>query len=188
MSSKALIGGTARSLIEGKTLINGTAYTIKEGRTLIDGTARKIPLQYTITYCKVYNMDYPSMYPPAENTGPVGDSSGNYYYLRVEVRGQTLSLGDKFTENNGSVNHSPFRTHTAPAGSQIYIQLINKGSGNKCRVWVNDVLVAGPLEYCYYTTYLNSNLNMTFTWESEGDKFNITGAMQSWYDCRIYTA
>ncbi len=165
----------------------GTSYANKQ----VVGLTSSVTLyaqwagEFTLTYRKVYNMDFPGEYPPASNSGPVS-KDGSEYYLRVTVNGEVLDgLNDYFTETDDrGRNVSPTRTLEVPADAELYIQLINKYSGDLCAVYVNDVLVAGITEYCYYTTKVTQDMEMEFTWDSEG-VININA--QSYWVCHIYT-
>lgn len=141
--------------------------------------------EFTLTYRKVYNMDFPDQYPPASNSGPVS-KNGSEYYLRVTVNGSVLpGLNDYFTEtDNKGRNVSPTRSITVPADAELYIQLINKYSGDLCAVYIDDVLVAGISEYCYHTMKVTQDMEMEFTWDTEG-VININA--QSYWVCHIYT-
>ena len=134
---------------------------------------------YTIAYCKLSENEYVD---PEGETGPV-TKDGSEYYLRVTLGGAVLpGLGDAFDSDG----ETPVRTITATYGTELYIQLINTGSKDRGKVYLNDAVVAGDAEYCYYTTQVTSDMAMTFTWEQEGVDSIVTEA-QSYWICRIYT-
>lgn len=138
----------------------------------------------TITYYKIYNHDYPTFYPPADNSGPVS-KDGSEYYLRATINGTVLAgLGDNFTVNDET---SPVRTIQAEPGSELYIQLINKYSADLCEVYLNGTRVSGPSEYVYYTYPggIQGDMTITFTWESEG---TVLSDPQSYWVCHITTS
>ena len=136
----------------------------------------------TIKYHKIYACDWEALYPPASNSGPV-NKDGAPYYLRVTLDGQLLEgLGDNFTANDKT---SPVRTVETKVGSNMYIQLINKGDWARGAVYVNGENLTGNNEYCYYNFEIpdTSEINITFTWETEGT--TVTGNAQSYWICRI---
>lgn len=140
-------------------------------------------LYATVTYYKIYNHDYPLIYPPSSNSGPVS-KNGDNYYLNCTINGVELAgLGDNFTVDD---KYSPTRSITVDKGSELYVQLINKYDGQLCKVYLNGTLVSGPSEYNYYTLPggIRTNMTITFTWESEG---TILSNPQSYWDCRITT-
>lgn len=139
---------------------------------------------YTITWYKIYNHDFPTVYPPSSNSGPVSKDGSNYY-LRCDVNGVDIGgLGDNFTVDD---KYSPTRTKTVDAGSSLYIQLINKYDADNCTVYLNGTVVSGPSEYVYYTYPggIQSDMTITFTWESSG---TVISNPQSWWDARITTS
>lgn len=163
---------------------SGTSYTdgqyisVRSNMTLYAQWSKDV----TISYYKIYACDWSSVYPPAENSGPVS-KDGEAYYLRVTLDGQLLEgLGDNFTVNDET---SPVRTVDTKVGSNMYIQLINKGDYDRGAVYVNGTKVAGNSEYCYYNFEIPdaSNITVTFTWETEGT--TVTGDAQSYWICRI---
>lgn len=163
----------------GNSYTDGQYISVSSNMTLYAQWTKDV----TISYYKIYACDWSSVYPPAENSGPVA-KDGEAYYLRVTLDGQLLEgLGDNFTVNDET---SPVRTVSAKVGSQVYIQLINKGDYDRGAVYVNDTKVAGNSEYCYYTFTVPdaSEITMTFTWETEGT--TLTGDAQSYWICRIY--
>ena len=140
--------------------------------------------QYTVTYYKIYNHDYPSFYPPSSNSGPVSKNGSNYY-LKCTINGVDIpGLGDNFTVSD---KYSPTRTMTVDAGASLYIQLINKNDGDLCEVYLNGTRVHDPAEYVYYTYPggIQSNMTITFTWESQGTVFSNP---QSYWVCHITTS
>ena len=168
------------------TKADGSGMSYTDGQNINVGMNMTLYAQWTkdvtISYYKVYACDWSSIYPPAENSGPV-TKDGSEYYLRVTLDGAVLpGLSDYFTVNDET---SPVRTVDTKVGSNMYIQLINKGDYDRGAVYVNDVKVAGNSEYCYYTFTVPdaSEITMTFTWETEGT--TVTGDAQSYWICRI---
>lgn len=163
----------------GNSYMDGQEISVSSNMTLYAQWTKDV----TINYYKIYNCDWDAFYPPAENSGPINKDESPYY-LRVTLDGQILDgLNDKFTVNDET---SPVHTINTTVGSQVYIQLINKGDYDRGAVYVNDVKVAGDSEYCYYTFTVPdaSEITMTFTWETEGT--TIGGNAQSYWICRIY--
>ena len=164
---------------------SGTSYT--DGQRI--GLRSNITLyaqwtkDVTISYYKIYACDWEDIYPPADNSGPVSNSDGEDYLI-VTLDGVSLDyLGDKFTEEG---NTSPVRTADTHVGSELRIQLNNKGDKERGAVYVNDVKVEGNAKNCDYTFYIpdSSNITVTFTWETEGTV--ILGDDNSYWICRIY--
>lgn len=166
---------------------DGTSYTDKQ--TIVLTSSLTLYAQwagaFTLSYYKIYNCDWPDTYPPASNSGPVS-KNGSEYYLRVTVNGNVLpGLNDYFTEEGEfGLKKSPDRSIVVSAGSELYIQLINKGEYDRGAVYINDQKVAGNSEYCYYTMQVTQDMTLTFTWETEN---TVLYEPQSYWICRIYT-
>lgn len=135
---------------------------------------------YTVAYCKISNNEYVS---PGGETGPV-TKDGAEYYLKATLGGTVLpGLRDAF----GSDGTTAVRTMTVPYGTELYIQLINTGSWDRGKVYLNNAVVAGDAEYCYYTTQITGDTAITFTWEYEQGWDGIVPAPQSYWIARITT-
>lgn len=160
---------------------SGVAYT--GGQLVVLASDLTLYAQWTnlltVAYRKISNNEYVS---PGGQTGPV-KKNGSEYYLRVTLGGSVLpGLSDTF--NSDGVTR--VRTITVPYGTELYIQLINTGSKDRGKVYLNDSVVVGDAEYCYYTTKVKSDMAMTFTWEQEGVDSWVTEA-QSYWIARITT-
>ena len=138
---------------------------------------------YTITYYKIYNHDYPSIYPPASNTGPVTNDSDGRYLLELNVNGVRVDgLMDKFTVDD---KYSPSRTITVDEGSTVYIYVGNDYSGAYSKIYLNGEVIRGASVDASYEFTVSSNLTITFTWETEGIVYINP---QSYWNCSITTS
>jgi hypothetical protein len=169
--------------------VDGVAKKIKKAYYGVNGVAKEVyssssaPRKFTLTYYKIYNHDYPVFYPPASNTGPVTNEDGRYL-LDLQVNGVRVDgLFDKFTES-GDVSQT--RTVTCDEGSTIYVYVENDYTGDYCNIYLNGTKISGPLEATSYTTTIQSDMTVTFTWETEGTIF--TDDTQSYWDARITTS
>lgn len=183
--------------------VDGVAKTVKKEYIGVDGVARKVlkayqgvdgvaklvyssaptPKQYTLTYYKIYNHDYPSVYPPASNTGPVTNDSDGRYLLILNVNGQRVDgLMDKFTVDD---KYSPSRTIPVNEGDTIYIYVGNDYSGAYSTISWNGTVIKGASVDASYEFTVSSNLTITFTWETEGI---IYINPQSYWTCSITTS
>lgn len=141
---------------------------------------------WTVRYQKVYYCDWPLIYPPEDNTGPIyADGQDGPYYLRLTLDGNVLDgMNDKFDTglSQGGGTLAPAHEVQAMQGSTLAIQLINKYSGDCCEVYVNDVLVAGPLQAVTYSVTVDRPISVKMEWHTDGTIFSNP---QSYWICRI---
>lgn len=169
--------------------VNGVAKRIKKAYYGVNGVAKEVyssvsaPKKYSLTYYKIYNHDYPSIYPPSSNTGPVTNDSDGRYLLELNVNGVRVDgLFDKFTVDD---KYSPSRTITVNEGDTIYIYVGNDYSGAYSTISWNGTVIKGASVDASYEFTVSSNLTITFTWETEGIVYINP---QSYWTCSITTS
>lgn len=169
--------------------VNGVAKKIKKAYLGVNGVAKEVyssssaPRQFSLTYYKIYNHDYPSIYPPSSNSGPVTNDSDGRYLLELNVNGVRVDgLFDKFTVDN---KYSPSRTIPVNEGDTIYIYVGNDYSGAYSTISWNGTVIKGASVDASYEFTVSSNLTITFTWETEGIVYINP---QSYWTCSITTS
>lgn len=189
MAKKSYIGvdGVAKTVKKEYIGVDGVARKVLKAYQGVDGVAKLVyssaPKTYNLTYYKIYNHDYPSIYPPASNTGPVTNDSDGRYLLILNVNGQRVDgLMDKFTVDD---KYSPSRTITVNEGDTIYVYVGNDYSGAYSKIYLNGEVIRGASVDASYEFTVSSNLTITFTWETEGIVYINP---QSYWNCSITTS
>lgn len=130
----------------------------------------------------------------SNETGPITNILGTPYYLTFNVIHpneitESLPVGDKFSETmSGYDGCSPTITRKIPNTAQIEIGLVNKGDGDKCAVYADNVRKEIGKEILYRYNPNNEllpDLNMCFIWRTEGDVIGLSDYMQSYWECGI---
>lgn len=124
MAQKALIGGTAYDIKDGKTLIGGTGYTIKSGKTLVGGTAYSIKLSDGASIRLI--ADYSNLPAQGSSTNAVdafgmivtGPDGKKYANIAIGPSGQVFSdnYADYYPKQTGVYHDLSFE---APLNSTI---------------------------------------------------------------------
>ncbi|MBR5835596.1 MAG: InlB B-repeat-containing protein [Bacteroidales bacterium] len=178
------VGWNTKADGTGTTYSNGQLMSVTGDVTLY----AKWDVTYTINYYKIYGITdalTKRTYPPASNSGPVA-KDGSEYYLRVTVDGVVLpGLNDNFNVNDST---SQVRSlMKVRKGAELYIQLINKYTGQLCELWMNGTQIVSGSEYIRYTLPggVQSNMNLMFEWRTQGSL--LTGNAQSYWVGGIQT-
>lgn len=144
---------------------DGSGASYAEGQTISltgDMTLYAIWVQQvTVTYFKTWNAENSTIYPPASNSGPIGD------YLDLKVGNVTVpNLSDNFT---ASGNNSPRRTLTVDKGTSLYVMCNHYIGSGKCEVWKDGTRIAGPTTKIEYSlpNGIQSNVEIQMIWEMD---------------------
>lgn len=120
-------------------------------------------------------------------TGPITAEGQGEYHLKLRI-GQDTSNPPGLNSDTFSNQSTPMReTEVVPDDTDIFIQLVNRTSGEKCEVWVDGSRQAGPSQFLTYThtPKLTANMVLQFHWIASGGV--VTGNAQNYWFCGIST-